>query len=127
MQLEILDRDQPLPLDEIVDSEDEMENTDEEELDKKLAACIEVLETDLSAKLDGFFEAGDVYKRIGCINHAFHNVVGDGLKVAGARVGNCLERVKYWSTLLYKSGKFFDIVESVFGKEVGRPDQDLFR
>ena len=63
MQLEILDRDQPLPLDEIVDSEDEMENTDEEELDEKLAACIEVLETDLSAKLDGFFEAGNVCTR----------------------------------------------------------------
>ena len=37
------------------------------------------------------FLLSESYIRIGCVNHAFHNVVGDGLKGAGARVGNCVE------------------------------------
>ena len=63
------------------------------------------------------FLLSESYIRIGCVNHAFHNVVSGGLKGAGARVGNCL--ANYWVTLLHKSAKFFDCVEASFGREVG--------
>ena len=36
-------------------------------------------------KIAAMFLLSESYIRIGCVNHAFHNVVGDGLKGAGAR------------------------------------------
>ena len=44
---------------------------------------MEKLEDKLSAKLDAMFLSTDQYKRIGCFDHALHNVVGGESKVLG--------------------------------------------
>ena len=69
-------------------------------MDAELTQQIEQLELELSSKVDAMFGHTESYQQVGCIKHAFPNVVGDGLKGAGQHVANTLARVKYWGTLL---------------------------
>lgn len=103
-----------------IPSEDEADTSNnlEQDCDPTTEALQTALDQDLSSKIDDLFQIA-TYKRLGCINHAFHNVVGDGLKEAGARVGNALAKVRYFANLLHKSTKFFDCMEEAFGKELG--------
>ena len=110
---------------ECIDSDEEMEDAagstapdTESSLDTATFLEMEQLEEELSAKVAAMFLSSDHYKRVGCFNHALHNVVGDGLKVAGSRIRNVLAKVKFWVVLLHKSSKFFDCMEEAFGGEL---------
>jgi hypothetical protein len=103
-------------LQDVFDSEEDEDDTDGWTNDE-----VQALENTFDEKMNAFFAMSEGYVRLGCVNHAFHNAVGDGLKEAGARIRNCLHKVKYFVTLLHKSSKFFDFAEKAFGKEIGLP------
>ena len=104
-----------------IDSEDEVDAAvvleEEDQLDAELAQQIEQLEMELSSKLDAMFGQTESYQRVGCINHAFHNVVGDGLKGAGQRVANTLARVKYWVPFCGNQASFLIVLIRLLRKK----------
>ena len=84
-------------MDEVPDALNDIETDDEvdqpgieESSDERSQTQQVMVEKELSAKVDALFSLSecnsDGYIRLGCVNHAFHNVVGDGLKVALALV-----------------------------------------
>ena len=70
---------------------------------------MELLEKDFSGKVNQMLGSSG-YARIKCLNHSLHNVVGDGLKVAGRRFEVAIAKVNSVAVLKKKSALFLSLI-----------------
>jgi hypothetical protein len=89
----------------------------DEDDNPELVAALERAEVEVSNKIDSMF-MNSSYSRIKCFNHSLHNVVGDGIKVAGRRFEVAVGKVQRLAVLQKKSAAFSDALEDNFGGEV---------
>ena len=64
---------------------------------------MEVAEQEISEKIHEMLGSTG-YSRIKCFNHSLHNVVGDGLKVAGRRFDSAVAKVQVWEGGYVRNG-----------------------
>ena len=107
------EKEEPHESDEVVEDADISDADIAASLEKMEQAEVEITEV-----IDQMIASSE-YSRIKCFNHSLHNVVGDGLKVAGRRFDSAVAKVQKLAVLKKKSALFSDVLEENFGTEVG--------
>ena len=107
------EKEEPHESDEVVEDADISDADIAASLEKMEQAEVEITEV-----IDQMIASSE-YSRIKCFNHSLHNVVGDGLKVAGRRFDSAVAKVQKLAALKKKSALFSDVLEENFGTEVG--------